>query len=286
MYINDVARLVMNYLPSEYDLREIYIWCDEVSAMLLIEDRQSYRRVVLPVRSGTVLLPEGVDIPNIEYMTSGRTVLTKEDMRSIGLRRIYIKDRPGFIIPDAMEAEPFVTMEYLEPYTPIRLPKYEGSVMVNETKGEVTLYTADHTDFISGDSLIIDARDTSSNARRLYENVPMFDTDYDGSGNVLLILAEDMQDYKTVNEDGDKVIMGQDVYPNSCITRAVTDRTVCDAPFDSMYIDYVMAKINLYQHDTAEYNNYMTSFNSRLSAYRDWLIKRMPSDDCKLRNWW
>ena len=36
--------------------------------------------------------------------------------------------------------------------------------------------------------------------------------------------------------------------------------------------EYVLAKICYFQRD--------------LSAYRDWLIKRMPSGDNRIRNWW
>ena len=72
MYINDVVRFVRSIYPSEYDAAEIYIWCNEVSAMLSIEERNVFKSVLLPVlNDGSVMLPEGVD--NL-LVASGKSV--------------------------------------------------------------------------------------------------------------------------------------------------------------------------------------------------------------------
>ena len=61
IFINDVIRFVQRHYPSEYDPVDMYKWCDEVSAMLLVEDRVTYRELVLPVFDDrSVLLPEGI----------------------------------------------------------------------------------------------------------------------------------------------------------------------------------------------------------------------------------
>lgn len=45
--------------------------------------------------------------------------------------------------------------------------------------------------------------------------------------------------------------------------------TVCDAPFDSMYIDYVCAQIAFQQNDVDEYNKFISSYNSKFYAYKN-----------------
>lgn len=288
MYINDVIRLVRNYYPSEYDLYEMYIWCNEVSSMLLIEDRNVYRSVTLPVASdGTFLLPDGVDIENVEYVTAGNTVLEKQDLREYGGRKLYVKGCNGIELPNNIQRPSSVTVEYLQPYVPIRLAKYKGDVYASKSEGYMYISKCE---FIPGDTLVIQLNADSESAE-VFENVPLLSVDYglytispDDAGGAGIIFRSDM--YRcTVPEDTFTGTNGGK-YENSVITRVITEKTVCDAPFDNMYVDYLLAKINLYQHDTDAYNQYMTMFNSRLAAYRNWLIKRMPSDDCKLKNWW
>lgn len=288
MYINDVIRLVRNYYPSEYDLYEMYIWCNEVSSMLLIEDRNVYRSVTLPVASdGTFLLPDGVDIENVEYVTAGNTVLEKQDLREYGGHKLYVKGCNGIELPNSTQRPSSVTVEYLQPYVPIRLAKYKGDVYASKSEGYMYISKCE---FIPGDTLVIQLSADTETAE-VFETVPLLSVDYGlytissgDAGGTGIIFRSDM--YRcTVPEDTFTGINGGK-YENSVITRVITEKTVCDAPFDNMYVDYLLAKINLYQHDTDAYNQYMTMFNSRLAAYRNWLIKRMPSDDCKLKNWW
>lgn len=42
--------------------------------------------------------------------------------------------------------------------------------------------------------------------------------------------------------------------------------TVCDAPFDSMYIDYVCAQAAFQQNDADEYNKFIASYNVKFTA--------------------
>ena len=65
-----------------------------------------------------------------------------------------------------------------------------------------------------------------------------------------------------------------------------SDETLCGPPYDSMYIDYVLAKICLYQRDFDTYNQFMASFNSKLDAYKRWYMSGPPRRADKLKNWW
>lgn len=272
MYINEVIRLVRNYYPSEYDLAEMYVWCNEVSSMLLIEDRNVYRSVTLPVSAdGTFLLPEGVSMENVEYVTAGNMVLEKQDMRSYGGRKVYIKGRGGIELPANTRKTPSVTVDYMQPYVPIRLAKYSGALSLDTENGSFEL---PRCEFVPGDMLIIKLTGDGEEAET-FENVPLLAVE----------AGSDLDTYKCIVPE-DAFSDAEITEGEAVITRVITEKTVCDAPFDNMYVEYLLAKINLYQHDVDTYNQYMTMFNSRLGAYRNWLIKRMPSDDCRLKNWW
>lgn len=66
----------------------------------------------------------------------------------------------------------------------------------------------------------------------------------------------------------------------------VSDTTLCDTPYDIMYIDYVIAKICLYQHDFNTYNQFISLFNTRLDAYKRWRMSSPLHQAQRLKNWW
>lgn len=294
MLINDVLRLVVNYYPSEYDLYEMYIWCNEVSSMLLIEDRHIFKSVVLYKSSdGSYLLPENVDVENIEYITLNNRVLNKQDFRSFGCFKTYYKGLNGIVIYNSQSASDSIKVDYLVPYQPIRLPKYSGSVTIDKhndsfslpkcefVQGDILVFRFDFPDSVavsdSGEtSDSVAAPDSDTNDELVLSDVPLLNICYDSDSKqyVCDVALGTFSDSELEFPD------------SALITRVVTDKTVCDAPFDSMYVDYLLAKICFFQRDINAYNQHMTSFNSRLAAYRNWLVRRMPNDDCVIKNWW
>lgn len=273
MFINEVIRLVRNFYPSEYDLAEMLIWCNEVSSMLTIEDRNIFKTVTLPVaEDGTILLPDGISMEYIENIISGGKLLNKKDFREYGHRKLHISNEAVLALPNSTSRFPSViTVEYLQPYEPIRLVKYRGTVSFPNS-GEFKIAACE---FIPGDILIFQL-DTDTDDPLIIDNVPLLNVSYDPDnldGYICTVPFNSFDGYS-------------DSYDNAVITRQVTDSTVCDAPFDSMYIDYLLAKICYFQRDITSYNQHMTSFNSRLAAYRSWLISRLPKSDGKFMNWW
>ena len=251
MYINDVIRRAEAYCPSEYSEEEMYQWCDEVSAMLATEDRIIYREIRPPIAAdNTVLLPEGVKLENISHVYSGTKEIPVRSMREVG-RRLSC-DRQ-------MED---IRIVFSQPYYPIRRINYSGDITVD---GDTI--TIKDCEFVSGDTVNITIGSDTATAHVLA-------VDYDTDDIRAFIL--------TVGEDElDGLSSG-----TGTITREITDKTVCDAPFDGMYIDYVMAKIAQYQRDTAAYNIYITAFNSKLQQYKGWLTARLPHEPVMLRNFW
>ena len=245
MYIAEVIRRARTYCPSEFDTDEMYSWCDEVSAMLAVEDRNVFSKITLtPDKDGCVLLPDGV---RFEYIVSAVTdgrVLTKQDLRHITGRRVDIKTTAP------------VEFICLVPYSPIRRVMYSGALRFSRDR----VYL-ESCAFVPGDCVRINS-DTET---------AVLDVGLDDDGYYIEVTPSSLDSLS----DGD-----------GTIERIVTEKTVCDAPYDGMYIDYILAKIGMYQRDYKTYNQFITAFNSRLDAYKRYLVNAMPQAHRRFVNWW
>lgn len=189
MFLLDCIKLVRKYYPSEYEEYEMYIWCNEVTAMLAEE-------------------------------TDGE-------------------------------------------YHPVRLPKYQGHCEFG-----TDYFTTDFPAFDVGDTVNISVNE----GEYVYNAVPVLETEY---------ADEKYKLYTAESIFGDTA--GSD---NVVITRCITDETYCEAPFDSMYTYYVLAKISLLQHDIDMYNQYMSMFNSLFELYKRHRMGRHSRIGSRFINWW
>lgn len=264
MYINEVIEQVRAYNPNEYSRREMLVWCDEVSAMLSVEDRIIYREKTLPVANDrSVLLPEGVQFENIVKLYMGAAEVPKAAYKTHG-KRIMLPHWHRFRYKDGRYTDS-VTVVYEEPYVPIRMPKYNGVIKADPAAGTIVL---NDCEFIAGDTLIIRSGD------KIYENIHLINTEYDPDNERAWILSVSGLPESVKGEI------------TATVTRAITDKTVCGSPHDTMYVDYLLAKIALFQKDMTTYNLYINRFNMKLSQYKEWLTRRMPHESVTMRNWW
>ena len=248
MYIGEVIRRAQSYCPSEYDTEEMYLWCDEVSSMLAIEDRNVFvRETLVPDNDGNILLPSGVEFENIFSVIVDGKELRKEDLRSV-------RSIKGCNLP--------AEVTYLKPYSPIRVVVYNGYVQVDKVQSCMII---NENAFKEGDSVIVEANGLSAEVQIL--DVQMKD------GKFCLYTSHGSLD------DMPNTYTGR-------LERIVTEKTVCDAPYDAMYIDYIIAKICMFQRDFETYNQFMVSFNSRLAAYKKWITNQLPQAGGNLKNWW
>lgn len=101
--------------------------------------------------------------------------------------------------------------------------------------------------------------------------------------------ATDYNDYTF--RKGDKVAMVYRKYPEQyelTADGAVPEdiETVCGAPFEGMYIDYVCAQIAFQQNDAVEYNKFIGTFNDRLSSYKAFYGSNAPANvSRRFENW-
>ena len=54
------------------------------------------------------------------------------------------------------------------------------------------------------------------------------------------------------------------------------DETEADPPYDRLYIEYVLAKMALYQHDYDAYSAHMTQYNNLYSEYKKIIKPEIP----------
>ena len=91
--------------------------------------------------------------------------------------------------------------------------------------------------------------------------------------------ATDYNDYTF--RKGDKVVMVYRKYPGEYQLEggAVPEdvETVCGAPFESMYIDYVCAQVAFQQNDADEYNKFIGAFNDKLYSYKMFYGSNAPA---------
>lgn len=285
MYINQVIESADRLCPNEYTLKEKYIWCDELSAMLTQEYNKRYERVRLEAdKDGTYLLPEYVSFEMIDRVFDGRYMIEKQDFRSFGV--IYLSGiNRRIAIPERLRAKPYIDVIYIKRHEPIRNIELEG-IAINGL-AENSGFRMVNSPFRAGDVLEIKIKEDKSFKEMTLDNVCVIQTEISDDGMTDIITNDGV--FKGVwtgdrNEYGFAPVR---IEAMADIKRYVLEKTVCDAPYDSMYIDYVNAKICYFQHDYESYNQHMTVFNSRLLAYQAWLKEREPTgDDGKLKNWW
>ena len=266
MYIQEVIRKVREIYPNEYSLRELYSWCDEVSAGLTQTDRPTYRECKLPVSAdGTVVLPHGVKAEYIERVIADGRELNREDIRTLGKKTINIKGYNSYVENTSHTRPSSVTVIYQKPYSPIRLPIYKGRSEIDAENGIIYV---DNNEFITNDILIVQTGD------KTLSELPLIATSYSAEKDKIAL------------EFGVALDIDTGVYETTTITRVVTEETVCDAPFDSMYVDYILAQIGRFQGDNTAYNGNMVLYNGKLQQYKTWLVQRMPNDNNTFKNWW
>ena len=270
MFINEVIRRCDAYCPNEYSLREKYAWCDDLSAMLTQEHDRRYEAVrVKKDLDNTYLLPEGITYEMIDSILYRGREIKKYDWRSYEIKYLYMPRHQIFIPEGCCGISGDIEVVYIKQHEPIRDTVITGSIEF--TKHGFYFYG---NGLRAGDSVNIKDADMS------FENVPIFEvTATDEAGKYFADTGDSLSGIHLTGES--------ETIPNCTIERIVTEETICSAPYDLMYVDYVMAQVCYYQRDFATYGRHMTNFNQRLAAFDAWLQKRRVQEkDNKIYNWW
>lgn len=100
--------------------------------------------------------------------------------------------------------------------------------------------------------------------------------------------ATDYNDYTF--KKGDKAVFVYRKYPKKyeLVDDVIPEdiKTVCNAPWESMYVDYVCAQIAFQQNDAEEYNKFIGAFNDKMSGYKSFYGSNSPASvPRKFKNW-
>lgn len=269
VYINEVIRACDTLCPNEYSEDEKYRWCDELSAMLTQEHLKKYNKITVePEEDNSYLLPEGVTFEMVDRILDGAREIDKRDFRSCGIE-YYYGLRGRFVFPIRNRVRGKIDVIYIVKHNPIR------NISINNTvKFKHNGFYTDNPKFIKGDTVTITTDNVS------FENIAILDIQYPDEKFCFIVVPDETFRSLFSGGETEKKIQCE-------IKRIVTEKTVCDSPYDRMYVDYVNAQICYYQRDFDTYNQHMNLFNQRLAAYQSWLQERRAQDrDGKITNWW
>lgn len=260
LYIEEVINSCDALYPNPYTEAEKYFWCDELSFLLAVKFNIQYEKTELIEENGKFILPEGVTSSLLETLICGNVEIKKPDFYKWG---IICRDVGGRCEIELAQNKSFkrIYAVYIIPYEKIRNIVFEGEAEFGENTFKIAKSL-----FRPGDELEITVNDT------VYKNIFVIENEQSDGESLVLI----------------KGGLIPDGICNCKICRKITEQTMCQPPFDSMYIDYVLGKICYYQNDFAACNNHMSMFNSKLADYSMWLKSHPVAGykKTKLENWW
>lgn len=235
--------------PNHYTLEEKIGWCDEVSAEIRRTVLKKYDVIETEVDSyGNVVLPADIPAERAEMVFCDGKLLNKHDFRSFFARADEDDIRP--VRPSKLRVV-YLTLPDRVRYIDIR-----GEFNTGDNYIEIDL-----PPFKEGDMIEICSLGEIDTAEPDWDNCKC---------------AYVMEAYL------DKIILDSDILtPETssklAIRRVIDDVTEADeAPYDSMYIEYLLAKYALYQHDYPGYNAHMTQYQCLFEAMRRDTITRRP----------
>lgn len=234
--------------PNPYTLEEKLSWCDEVTAEIRRNIIKIYDMIETEIGgAGELLLPEDIPFERIELAFVGDRRLEKQDFRS------FVS---GFSMSNSgFGAARKIKVVFLTMPEPIRTTEIYG-------------------EFNTGDSIIeIETAPFTEGDRIEIVHLSDLETEPDWSSAELAYVIE---------VQPDKIILDHDAVPAQtgaylAIRRVVDEVTAVDeAPYDGMYIEYILAKMALYQHDYVGYNAHMTQYNTLYETLRREYKTRNP----------
>lgn len=246
--------------PNPYTLSEKLLWCDEVSAAVRREVLKTYDTISVTWDGvQPLLLPDDICFEDIEALYANGQLMEKSDFRTVAKHALQYFGT-GFSCPTELRAV------YLTKPAPIREIEIRGTFNTNE-------------DFIAMEAPPFAEGDTISFVVLTDQDA---DPDWESAKDVL-VLDTSLDGIFLENES----IEAQSGVPMA-IRRIITDDTEIDeAPYDRMYIEYILAKMALYQHDYTGYTAHMTQYNTLFdSLKRDYKTRAPLTELANFKNYW
>lgn len=243
--------------PNPFSQEEKLRWCDEVSGAIRREIKKIYNTVEVRANSQEELeLPDDIDFADIETAYVNGKLMDKVDFRSFA----------DGTVPKGISFPATIRLVFLTRAMPVRIVNIKGNFDVSENfikVADVNLYPGDCIEWV----LLSDSNEEPDweKANRTY----IVDQVYDG-----LVVEENAFTPQT----------GAPL----AIRRVIDDMTEIDElPYESMYIEYLLAKMALYQRDYVAYSAHTTQYNLLWEGLRRDYKTRAPMNPVSgLRNYW
>ena len=255
MELAKVIEQVDALCPNPYTFQEKLGRCDEVSASLRKEIKKVYDTIETTVTSLDMIeLPDDISFDDIEVAYINGTPMSKLDFRSFVLNNNHLT--PSSPIK--------LKLVFLTKPSPTRVTSIDGNFDVSDNFIKI-----DEPPFHIGDLIqwayIKDGVADWSNSGQSY----VLDYVYDG------IVVED-NSFEPQSQ------------AQLSIRRVVDDVTELeDLPYATMYIEYLLAKLALYQHDYTSYSAHLTQYNSLYDRAKKDYKNRAPLNELAVfRNFW
>lgn len=161
----------------------------------------------------------------------------------------------GGIVPDDVSGE--VRVVYLINSKPFRYARYNGDITI---KNNFIVFGGAH-DFEDGDVILV------GTAKR----EEPYEVTASQTGESIRLIGAAIPDYS-----GEAVV-----------EKKLCDALECDAPYDYMYVDYLIGKMCFYQNDFESCNQHMAQYNNKMALYQRFIKSRDSyANDANFRGYW
>lgn len=243
--------------PNHYTVEEKLEWCDEVTADIRRNIIKVYDMIETQIDgTGEVILPDDVAFERVELAFVNGKRMEKQDFRSFARN---FSRRNNFGLSQKIK------VVFLKMPEPIRTTEIKGEFNTGDCIIEI-----DTAPFTEGDRIEIVKLESLSD-----------EPDWAKSRLAYVIEVQP-----------DKIILDKDVAAAQsgvklAIKRVVDEVTAVDeAPYDGMYVEYILAKMAFYQHDYVAYNAHMAQYNILYEMLRREYKTRSPlSNQSNFRNY-
>lgn len=243
MKIIEVLERVDKLYPHKMSTKEMIDFCNELGANIAKNYVENFG--VLFAKDGD-LLPEGVRREDIIKVIKDGKELARDDY---GLGAVYYPDSKKIYFDSSCGSGIFKVI-YREPYYPIRYLKFKDTLKKVNNGFE---FSKEH-DIRVGDILV--------------------------SGDKVFNVTE-IIDGKTINGEGDFDGTETDGTETDDmeteVERMIDDLTVVDAPYDNLYIEYLLSKVQRFSGDYEAENRSLANYNQILEDFSRFLVENGKS---------
>ncbi len=260
MKIMKAIALADGFCPNPYTLEEKLGWCNEVSSSLRRSVKKVYDTIECSASTAEGLfLPDDIAFEDVENVFLDGKPLGKVDFRTFA----YLPQKRSLNMN--LNKPVKLTVVYLTKAKPIRDIEISGEFDLSENRASIQAHP-----FIPGDEIEYVILEDSDD-----------EPDWENANRFYVMEADD--NGVTSTDDAFEPQTGAIMV----MRRIIDEETEVPAPYDNMYVEYILAKMALYQHDYSGYSAHTAQYNNLFEECRREYAQRRPLNGVQVfRNFW